>query len=232
MVEQMTRESAHLDVDKVIGFLMDAKLADARPLINVCDRFDRVTDLTKFLYENNLLRYIEGYVQKVNPAKTPQVVGGLLDCQADEEFISNLIMSVRPPPPLSLSFPLSLSLSLSLALSLSLSSVLPSLFLQPLSTATVRSLPTVIVRLMKANCALSCQRIRAMRARLSGCERCVLSCQRMRAVHTVVSTDANSARSRVHGYKRCSLSCQRMRAVHARVCLGTRWTQATDSRPV
>ena len=40
-------------------------------------------------------RYIEGYVQKVNPAKTPQVVGGLLDCEADEEFISSLIMSVR-----------------------------------------------------------------------------------------------------------------------------------------
>jgi hypothetical protein len=34
-------------------------------------------------------------VQKVNPAKTPQVVGGLLDCEADESFISNLIMSVR-----------------------------------------------------------------------------------------------------------------------------------------
>ena len=60
VVEQMTRESTHLDVDKVVGFLMDAKLADARPLINVCDRFDRVTELTKFLYENNLLRYIEG----------------------------------------------------------------------------------------------------------------------------------------------------------------------------
>ena len=56
VVEQMTRESTHMDVDKVVGFLMDAKLADARPLINVCDRFDRVTELTKFLYENNLLR--------------------------------------------------------------------------------------------------------------------------------------------------------------------------------
>ena len=55
----------------------------------------RVTELTRFLYGNNLLRYIEGYVQKVNPAKTPQVVGGLLDSEADEEFISNLIMSVR-----------------------------------------------------------------------------------------------------------------------------------------
>lgn len=91
----MTRESQFMDVDKVLGYLMDAKLADSRPLINVCDRFDRVTDLTTFLYKNNLRTYIEGYVQKVNPSKTPQVVGGLLDCQAEEKFMSDLIMSVR-----------------------------------------------------------------------------------------------------------------------------------------
>jgi clathrin heavy chain len=99
VVEQMTRESTHLDVDKVLGFLMDAKLADSRPLINVCDRFDRVTELTTFLYKNNMRAYIEGYVQKVNPSKTPQVVGGLIDSQAEEKFISDLIMSVRPAPP-------------------------------------------------------------------------------------------------------------------------------------
>lgn len=45
---------------------MDAKLQDARPLINVCDRHDFVADLTHFLYVNNMLRFIEGYVQKVN----------------------------------------------------------------------------------------------------------------------------------------------------------------------
>lgn len=38
-----------------------------RPLINVCDRFDMVGDLTTYLYNNNMLRYIEGYVQKVCP---------------------------------------------------------------------------------------------------------------------------------------------------------------------
>ena len=43
-----------------------------RPLINVCDRYDMVADLTHYLYSNNMLRYIEGYVQKVNPAKAPQ----------------------------------------------------------------------------------------------------------------------------------------------------------------
>ena len=37
----------------------------------MCDRFDMVEDLTQFLYSNNMLRYIEGYVQKVNPQKAP-----------------------------------------------------------------------------------------------------------------------------------------------------------------
>lgn len=54
-----------------------------------------VTDLTHYLYSNNMLRYIEGYVQKVNPAKAPQVVGGLLDAEAPDDFVNNLILSVR-----------------------------------------------------------------------------------------------------------------------------------------
>lgn len=66
-----------------------------RPLINVCDRFDMVEDLTHYLYTNNMLRYIEGYVQKVSPSKAPQVVGSLLDCEAPEDFVTNLILSVR-----------------------------------------------------------------------------------------------------------------------------------------
>ena len=53
---------------------MEAKLPDARPLINVCDRFDFVPDLTTYLYNSNMLRYIEGYVQKVNPKQAPKVV--------------------------------------------------------------------------------------------------------------------------------------------------------------
>ena len=48
-----------------------------RPLINVCDRFDMVADLTLYLYSNNMLRYIEGYVQKVLAG---QPCRGLLCC--------------------------------------------------------------------------------------------------------------------------------------------------------
>eukprot|EP00475_Leptophrys_vorax_P034731 TRINITY_DN56473_c0_g1_i1.p1 TRINITY_DN56473_c0_g1~~TRINITY_DN56473_c0_g1_i1.p1 ORF type:complete len:919 (-),score=143.56 TRINITY_DN56473_c0_g1_i1:348-3104(-) len=74
---------------------MEAKLPDARPLINVCDRFGFVPDLTHYLYTSNMLRYIEGYVQKVNPSNAALVVGQLLDDECSEDFIKNLILSVR-----------------------------------------------------------------------------------------------------------------------------------------
>lgn len=76
-VERATRESAFYPPERVKAFLMEAKLPDARPLINVCDRHDLVADLTAYLYNAHLLKYIEGYVQKVSPQKTPQVWGRL-----------------------------------------------------------------------------------------------------------------------------------------------------------
>ena len=59
--------------DVLLQALANVTTPACRPLINVCDRFDMVGDLTHYLYTNNMLRYIEGYVQKVNPAKAPQV---------------------------------------------------------------------------------------------------------------------------------------------------------------
>eukprot|EP00211_Chloroparvula_japonica_P000498 CAMPEP_0119134882 /NCGR_PEP_ID=MMETSP1310-20130426/18147_1 /TAXON_ID=464262 /ORGANISM="Genus nov. species nov., Strain RCC2339" /LENGTH=1640 /DNA_ID=CAMNT_0007125725 /DNA_START=25 /DNA_END=4944 /DNA_ORIENTATION=+ len=94
-VERITRESNFYDPQKAKQFLMEAKLQDSRPLINVCDRHGFVGDLTHYLYNNQMLRFIEAYVQKVAPAKTPEVVGALLDLECDETFITNLILSVR-----------------------------------------------------------------------------------------------------------------------------------------
>ncbi|KAK8955806.1 Clathrin heavy chain 2 [Platanthera guangdongensis] len=94
-VERVTRESNFYDPEKTKNFLMEAKLPDARPLINVCDRHGFVPDLTHYLYTNNMLRYIEGYVQKVNPGNAPMVVGQLLDDECPEDFIKGLILSVR-----------------------------------------------------------------------------------------------------------------------------------------
>eukprot|EP00217_Crustomastix_stigmatica_P007377 CAMPEP_0183790040 /NCGR_PEP_ID=MMETSP0803_2-20130417/775_1 /TAXON_ID=195967 /ORGANISM="Crustomastix stigmata, Strain CCMP3273" /LENGTH=1665 /DNA_ID=CAMNT_0026034229 /DNA_START=270 /DNA_END=5267 /DNA_ORIENTATION=+ len=94
-VERITRESNVYDPEATKTFLMEAKLPDARPLMNVCDRYGFVHDLTTYLFNNNMMRYIEGYVQKVNPTNAPVVVGALLDVECNEEFIKNLILSVR-----------------------------------------------------------------------------------------------------------------------------------------
>ena len=64
-VERVTREGNFYDAEKTKNFLMEARLSDIRPLINVCDRFGFVPDLTRYLYSNNMLHYIEHYVKKV-----------------------------------------------------------------------------------------------------------------------------------------------------------------------
>ncbi|CAH1232642.1 CLTC [Branchiostoma lanceolatum] len=94
-VERICRESNCYDPEKVKNFLKEAKLTDQLPLIIVCDRFDFVHDLVLYLYRNNLQKYIEIYVQKVNPARLPVVIGGLLDVDCGEDVIKNLIMVVR-----------------------------------------------------------------------------------------------------------------------------------------
>ncbi|CAO3564591.1 unnamed protein product [Mortierella alpina] len=98
-VERICRESNYYNPEKVKNFLKDAKLSDQLPLIIVCDRFDFVHDLVLYLYQNNLATYIETYVQKVNPSRTPVVIGALLDVGCDENVIKSLLMSVRGDMP-------------------------------------------------------------------------------------------------------------------------------------
>ncbi|KAG8907666.1 hypothetical protein FRB99_002744 [Tulasnella sp. 403] len=93
-VERICRESNYYNPEKVKNFLKEAKLADQLPLIIVCDRFDFVHDLVLYLYQNGLTNFIEVYVQRVNSARCPQVVGGLLDVDCDEATIKSLLASV------------------------------------------------------------------------------------------------------------------------------------------
>ncbi|TMW43419.1 hypothetical protein DOY81_011502, partial [Sarcophaga bullata] len=94
-VERICRESNCYNAERVKNFLKEAKLTDQLPLIIVCDRFDFVHDLVLYLYRNNLQKYIEIYVQKVNPSRLPVVVGGLLDVDCSEDIIKNLILVVK-----------------------------------------------------------------------------------------------------------------------------------------
>ena len=94
-VERICRESNCYNAERVKNFLKEAKLTDQLPLIIVCDRFDFVHDLVLYLYRNSLQKYIEIYVQKVNPSRLPVVVGGLLDVDCAEDVIKQLIMVVK-----------------------------------------------------------------------------------------------------------------------------------------
>jgi len=93
-VERVCRDSTVYDAVEVKQFLMEAKLADPRPLIQVCDKHDFIEEMTQYLFTNSLQKYIEVYVQKVSPQKTPQVIGKLLDLEASEDYIRNLLNSV------------------------------------------------------------------------------------------------------------------------------------------
>ncbi|KAK4561171.1 Clathrin heavy chain [Recurvomyces mirabilis] len=55
-----------------------------------------IHDLVLYLYKNQQFKSIEVYVQRVNPSRTPAVVGGLLDVDCDESIIKGLLSSVSP----------------------------------------------------------------------------------------------------------------------------------------
>jgi clathrin heavy chain len=76
--------------------LKEANLTEQLPLIIVCDRFNFIHDLVLFLYKKQQFKSIEVYVQRVNPARTPAVIGGLLDVDCDESIIKGLLASVTP----------------------------------------------------------------------------------------------------------------------------------------
>jgi clathrin heavy chain len=92
--ERVCRDSTIYNPEEVKKYLKNARLPDPRPLIHVCDRFDFVDELAEYLYHNSLLQYIEVYVTKVSPQKTPQVVGKLFDLGANEDFVKRILMSV------------------------------------------------------------------------------------------------------------------------------------------
>lgn len=93
-IERVVRDNNVYNGEKVKNFLKEANLEDQLPLVIVCDRFGFVHDLILYLYKNKHFKFIEVYVQSVNPENTPQVIAGLLDVDCDESIIKNLLMSV------------------------------------------------------------------------------------------------------------------------------------------
>jgi len=84
------------DPERVKNFLKEQQLTEQLPLIIVCDRFNFTHDLVLYLYKNQQFKSIEVYVQRVNPGRTPAVIGALLDVDCDENIIKGLLNSVLP----------------------------------------------------------------------------------------------------------------------------------------
>ena len=90
-VERMTKDSPCYDGERVKNLIKGKKLANLWPFINVCDRHDYIGEMVHFLMDTDNKHFIEEYVQRRNPSKTPQVVGALLDCNGDEKFIKEVL---------------------------------------------------------------------------------------------------------------------------------------------
>lgn len=94
-VARICRDSNFYDPARTKNFLKEARLQDQLPLIIVCDRFNFVDELTRYLYSNQMLKYIELYVKQVNAMRAPVVIGTLLDLDCNEDFVKDLIAAVR-----------------------------------------------------------------------------------------------------------------------------------------
>ena len=75
-----------------------AQLAHVENVAGHCsqDRFNFVKDLIVYLYRNQQFKSIEIYIQKVNPARAPAVIGALLSLDCEESVIKGLLASVDP----------------------------------------------------------------------------------------------------------------------------------------
>jgi len=97
-VERVIKETQYYDAQKVKDFLMNGKFPDPRPLIYLCDMHGYVEDLTRYLFTTKQLKCIEIYLFKVNSAASPKVLGTLLDLDCDENYVKQLLLSIRVCP--------------------------------------------------------------------------------------------------------------------------------------
>ncbi|CRH02619.1 clathrin heavy chain, putative [Plasmodium relictum] len=88
-------KNAKYNPEQIKNFLKDCKLSDPRPLIYVCDIHNYIEELAEYLYKNSLLKYIEVYVIKVNPDNAYKVIGVLLDLDASEDFLLNILNNIK-----------------------------------------------------------------------------------------------------------------------------------------
>lgn len=99
-VQRVIKDYDTYDPKKVLDFFLEKKLVDPRPLIILCDKYDYIEQLTVYLYKNKLTRFLENYVFTLRPQSTPRIIGTLIDEECDENYIKQILNTVRGSCPI------------------------------------------------------------------------------------------------------------------------------------
>lgn len=98
-VDAFVRKSQTYDAVKVKDLLKEVRLTDHRPLIYVCDRHGFIEEMTEYLYkfdDSNAMAFLRVYVTQVNvQIAPPKVLGTLIDLDCGEDFINEVLSSLR-----------------------------------------------------------------------------------------------------------------------------------------
>ena len=82
------------DPEKVMQVMVDSKIQDPKSLVILCDQNEYIKPMVRYLWENNFSKYIEMYVIRINPKKSGEVLGCLLDLGAEDPYIRQFLLTV------------------------------------------------------------------------------------------------------------------------------------------
>jgi clathrin heavy chain len=98
-VERVVRETKVYDPVKVKDFLKEQRSPNPRALIYLCDIHGFGEELTRYLYKNSNKKYLELYLTHLNNAAAPVVLGTLLDLDCDENYVKQILNTLRASCP-------------------------------------------------------------------------------------------------------------------------------------
>jgi clathrin heavy chain len=99
-VVRVVKDCDNYDPAKVLQFFLEKKLVNPKPLVILCDKHDYIEKLTNYLHKNKLHKFLENYVFYLRPQSTPRVLGTLLDEDCDENYIKQILNTVRAACPI------------------------------------------------------------------------------------------------------------------------------------
>lgn len=90
----ITTTPNYFDPVRVKEFLLENRLADPKPLILLCDQNGFIAELIRYLWTNNFKQHINIYLLQVNPNSSPIALATLIDLEAEEVYIKQLLYNL------------------------------------------------------------------------------------------------------------------------------------------